>query len=73
MKNLSVKKIIIWSLVIAFIVGSVAMGGPFNLIDFIVVRPIVNILFVIFNLVHDFGLTIIIFTIIQIYIKYKLF
>ena len=39
-------------------------GGPFNLIDFIIVRPIVNILFVIFNLVHDFGLAIIIFTVI---------
>ena len=64
MKNLSVKKIIIWALVIAFIAGSVALGGPFNLIDFIIVRPIVNILFVIFNLVHDFGLAIIIFTII---------
>ena len=63
MKNLSVKKIIIWTLVAAFIVGSVILGGPFNLIDFLIVRPIVNILFVIFNLVHDFGLAIIIFTI----------
>ena len=57
------KKYIIWTLIVAFIAGSVALGGPFNLIDFIVVRPIVNILFVIFNLVHDFGLAIIIFTI----------
>lgn len=64
MKNLSVKKIIIWTLVIAFIVGSIIVGGPFNLIDILVVRPIVNVLFVIFNLVHDFGLAIIIFTII---------
>ena len=63
MKNLSVKKIIIWTLVAGFIVGSVILGGPFNLIDFLIVRPIVNILFVIFNLVHDFGLAIIIFTI----------
>ena len=47
----------------AFVVGSIAAGGPFNLIDIIIVRPIVNILFVIFNLVHDFGLAIIIFTI----------
>ena len=61
--NKSVKKYVIWGLVIAFIVGSVAVGGPFNLIDIIIVRPIVNILFVIFNLVHDFGLAIIIFTI----------
>ena len=59
----SVKKYIIWGLVIAFIAGSILVGGPFNLLDIIVVRPIVNILFVIFNLVHDFGLAIIIFTI----------
>lgn len=57
------KKYIIWGLIIAFIAGSIAVGGPFNLIDIILVRPIVNILFVIFNLVHDFGLAIIIFTI----------
>ena len=63
MKNWSVKKTIIWALVIAFIVGSIMTGGPFNFIDLILVRPIVNILFVIFNLVHDFGLAIIIFTI----------
>ena len=43
--------------------GSIAVGGPFNLLDIIIVRPIVNILFVIFNLVHDFGLAIVIFTI----------
>ncbi len=35
----------------------------FDLIDMIVVRPIVNILFVIYNYVGDFGLAIIIFTI----------
>lgn len=63
MKNWSVKKTITWALVLAFIVGSIVTGGPFNFIDMIVVRPIVNILFVIFNLVHDFGLAIIIFTI----------
>ncbi len=61
--NKSVKKYIIWGLLIAFIAGSIAVGGPFNLIDIILVRPIVNILFVIFNLVHDFGLAIIIFTV----------
>ena len=61
--NKSVKKTIIWTLVAAFVVGSIAAGGPFNLIDIIILRPIVNILFVIFNLVHDFGLAIIIFTI----------
>lgn len=61
--NKSVKKTIIWTLVAAFVVGSIVAGGPFNLIDIIIVKPIVNILFIIFNLVHDFGLAIIIFTI----------
>ncbi|GHU80469.1 hypothetical protein FACS1894191_5820 [Clostridia bacterium] len=36
----------------------------FDLIDMIIVRPIVNLLFVIYNYVGDFGLAIIIFTII---------
>ncbi len=63
MDKKSVKKKIYWGLFIAFIVGSIMTGGPFNFIDMILVRPIVNILFVIFNLVHDFGLAIIIFTI----------
>ena len=63
MKNWSVKKTIIWGIVLLFVVGSILTGGPFNFIDMIIVRPIVNILFVIFNLVHDFGLAIIIFTI----------
>ncbi len=60
---MSVKKYISWGIIFGFIVGSLVVGGPFNLIDLIVVRPIVNILFVIFNLVHDFGFAIIIFTI----------
>ena len=57
------KKYIYWGIFIAFVVGSIITGSPFNLIDVVVVRPIVNILFVIFNLVHDFGLAIIVFTI----------
>ncbi len=57
------KKYIYWGIFVLFVIGSIATGSPFNLIDMIVVRPIVNILFVIFNLVHDFGLAIIIFTI----------
>ena len=48
MKNLSVKKIIILVLVVAFIVGSFFTGGPCGLIDLIIVRPIVNILFELF-------------------------
>ena len=63
MKNWSVKKIIIWTLIAAFLVGSIAAGGPFNLIDVIIVRPIVNLQFMIFNLVHDFGIAIVIFAV----------
>ena len=58
------KKYVYWGLFIIFIIGSICAGSPFNFLDIIVVRPIVNILFVIFNLVHDFGLAIIIFTVI---------
>ncbi len=63
MDKKSVKKYVYWGLFIIFVVGSIITGSPFNFIDMIVVRPIVNILFVIFNLVHDFGLAIIIFTV----------
>ena len=64
MDKKSVKKNIYWGIFILFVFGSFMTGSPFNLIDIILVRPIVNILFVIFNLVHDFGLAIVIFTII---------
>ncbi|MBR3169094.1 membrane protein insertase YidC [Candidatus Saccharibacteria bacterium] len=60
MSKKSVKKYIILALVLAFIIGSIVVGGPFNLIDIIIVRPIVNIQFMIFNWVHDFGLAIVI-------------
>ena len=60
MDKKSVKKYIYWGIFIIFVIGSIAAGGLFNFIDIIIVRPIVNILFVIFNLVHDFGLAIII-------------
>ena len=63
MDKKSVKKYIYLGLLVIFVIGSIVTGSPFNFIDMIVVRPIVNILFVIFNLVHDFGLAIIIFTI----------
>lgn len=59
-----VKKYIYLGLFVLFVIGSIAVGGPFNLLDIIIVRPVVNILFIIFNLVHDFGLAIIILTII---------
>ncbi len=60
MDKKSVKKYIYWGVFVIFVIGSIAAGGLFNFIDMIIVRPIVNILFVIFNLVHDFGLAIII-------------
>ena len=63
MDKKSVKKYIYFGLFIAFVIGSILTGGPFNLIDLIIVRPIVNIQFMIFNLVHDFGLAIIIFAV----------
>lgn len=60
---MSKKKVIALLILIAAIVGMVLTGGFFELIDFLVVRPIVNILFMTYNLVGDFGLAIIIFTI----------
>ena len=60
---MSKKKVIALLILIAAIVGMVLAGGFFELIDFLVVRPIVNILFMTYNLVGDFGLAIIIFTI----------
>ncbi|MBQ3470743.1 YidC/Oxa1 family membrane protein insertase [Candidatus Saccharibacteria bacterium] len=63
MDKKSLRKYIYWGIFILFVIGSIFAGGPFPFIDIIIVRPIVNILFVIFNLVHDFGLAIIIFTI----------
>ena len=69
MDKKSVKKYIYWTLFIAFVVGSIIAGnikgyfGAFALLDFLVVQPIVNIQFMIFNLVHDFGLAIIILAI----------
>lgn len=44
----------------------------FWLIDFIIVRPIVNILFVTYNLVGDFGLAIIIFTVLVKFLMWPL-
>jgi len=41
--------------------GTIYAGGLFNFIDIIIVRPIVNILFLIYNLIGDFGTAIIVF------------
>ena len=69
MDKKSVKKYIALTLVVAFIVGSIIAGnikgyfGAFALFDILIVQPIVNIQFMIFNLVHDFGLAIVILAI----------
>lgn len=60
---MSKKKFITLTITAALIVGTILAGGLFNLIDIIIVRPIVNLLFMIYNLVGDFGLAIIIFTV----------
>lgn len=44
----------------------------FALIDFIIVNPIINILFVIYNLIGDFGLAMIIFTILVKFLTWPL-
>ncbi|MBR5621469.1 membrane protein insertase YidC [Candidatus Saccharibacteria bacterium] len=44
----------------------------FWLIDFVIIRPIVNILFVIYNFVGDFGLAIILFTILVKFLMWPL-
>lgn len=44
----------------------------FNLLDMIVVRPIVNILFLIYSVVGDFGLAIILFTIVVKFLTWPL-
>ena len=61
---MSVKKYITFAIILAIIVGSFLVGGLFNFIDMIIVRPITNILFIIYNYVGDFGLAIILFTIV---------
>lgn len=60
---MSKKRLITLSIIALVIAGMIWAGGLFELIDVIIVRPIVNILFVIYNLVKDFGLAIILFTI----------
>lgn len=44
----------------------------FELIDFLIVNPIVNILFVVYNFIGDFGIAIIIFTIIVKFLTWPL-
>ena len=61
---MSKKKVITLLIIAAAIVGMILTGGFFELIDFLVVRPIVNILFFIYNIIGDFGIAIILFTLI---------
>ena len=72
MDKRSVKKYTYLGLFILFVIGWIVTGSPFTVIDIVVVRPIVNVLFVIFNLVHDFGLAIIIFTILVKFLMFPL-
>ena len=60
---MSIKRYIITALVIAAIIAMLFVGGPFNLIDMVIVRPITNVFFIIYSLVGDFGLAIILFTV----------
>ncbi len=66
------RKYIYWGIFILVVAGSIFAGGLFQFIDMIVVRPIVNILFVIFNFVHDFGLAIIILTVLVKFLMWPL-
>ncbi len=62
--TMSKKKVIALLITVAAIVGMILAGGFFELIDFLVVRPIVNVLFFIYNIIGDFGIAIILFTLI---------
>lgn len=50
-------------LVVSVILLVLVKGNVFGLIDMVIVRPIANILFIIYNLIGDFGSAIILFTI----------
>ena len=43
-----------------------------ELIDFLIVRPVINILFIVYNFVGDFGLAIIVFTVIVKFLTWPL-
>ena len=58
------KKYIKYVVIVAFIAGIIWQNWSlFGLIDAIITRPIANILFFIYNLIGDFGLAIILFTV----------
>ena len=49
--------------IFAFIYSWIMTGNPFEWITFIIINPIANLLFIIYNLIGDFGSAVIIFTI----------
>lgn len=69
---MNIKKTITWLSILFVIVGIFTTGGLFKFIDLIIVRPIVNILFILFNFIGDFGLSIIIFTILVKFLTWPL-
>lgn len=67
------KKQIILSIIIAIIAGMIITHRDlFGFIDLIIVTPITNILFLIYNLIGDFGSAIIIFTLLVKFAMYPL-
>ena len=57
------KKYLTLAIILIVLIGSIAAGGLFKFIGLVVIRPITNILFVIYNLIGDFGTAIILFTV----------
>lgn len=61
---MNIKKAIKYLIFLVIIVGMIfTHGNLFELINIIIVLPIANILYIIYNLIGDFGLAILIFTI----------
>ena len=61
---MNIKKAIKYLILIAIVVGMVfTRGNLFELINIVIVLPIANVLYIIYNFIGDFGLAILIFTI----------
>ena len=62
--HMNIKKAIKYLILIAIVVGMVfTRGNLFELINIVIVLPIANVLYIIYNFIGDFGLAILIFTI----------
>ena len=62
--HMNIKKAIKYLIFLGIIVGMIfTRGNLFELINIVIVLPIANILYIIYNLIGDFGLAILIFTI----------